>query len=116
MPPRVDSSAVGAGPARSAIISRNSERRSKTCITGPLRSPCCELARRVRADFTRPFENIQARRIFFDARVATTPERENIFIRPRRAAADALDSGGAGRLASARIHHGLRIRRRARGL
>src|SRR5215831_4424833 len=39
MPPRFGLSAVGAGPARSETISRNSERRSKSCIAVSLRSP-----------------------------------------------------------------------------
>src|SRR5262245_12982230 len=115
MPPRVGSSAVGAGPARSVSISRNSERRSKRCITVPLRSPCYELSFGVERTLHARSGTFKSE-VLFSTRARSESGQPSCFFSIGRAQTivDALDTGRARRLASIRGHHGLRIRRRAR--
>src|SRR5262249_25767025 len=82
MPPRFGLSAVGAGPARSEIISRNSERRSKRCIPVSLRSPdfLRALSRRGRSGlYTHAREHSRVKSISHRSRDVNSSRRAEFF-------------------------------------
>src|SRR3989442_11954022 len=92
MPPRVGSSTVDAGPVRSAIISRSSERRSKRCIAVSSRSPVfrCLANERTLHSRSRTFK----REFDYDgARGSTAPEHEKILARQEAALAHQSEPG-----------------------